>query len=153
MTFSGMSEENAARRRSCGEGTRGSAEGSSATGSGAGGGGSGARGGGSRARGGSTSRRALPAFSSASSSAVPRNRAASGPSRMLARLPPAMGEDLLGQLAIRMCRRAVRFVLEHRHALHGRLREADGLLDARGEDPIAEVLLEDLDGFLGMQGP
>src|SRR4051812_23373973 len=150
MTFSGMSEENAARRRSWGDGTRCSAGGSSATGSGGAGGGGG---GGSAARCCSAWWRSFSAFSSASSSAVPRNRAASGPSRMLARLPPAMGEDLLGQLAIRMCRRAVRFVLEHRHALHGRLREADGLLDARGEDPIAEVLLEDLDRFLRVQGP
>src|SRR5437773_6897870 len=149
MTFSGMSEENASRRRSWGDGTRCSAGGSSATGSGGAGGGGG---GGSGARCRSAWWRSFSAFSSASSSAVPRNSAASAPSRMLARLPPAMGEDLLGQLAVRIRRHAVRFVLEHRHALHGRLREANGLLDARGEHPVPDVPLDDLVGFLRVQG-
>ena len=47
----------------------------------------------------------------------------------------------------------VRVVLEDGHPLHGRLRETDGLLDARAEHPVAEVLLEDLDRLLGMQRP
>ena len=45
------------------------------------------------------------------------------------------------------CRRVV---FQHRHALHGRLREANRLADPRGEDAIAEVLLEDLDRLLGV---
>src|SRR3954468_10077945 len=160
MTFSGMSDENAARRRSCGEGTRGSsptisASTSSASASTSGGGASrharSARSLACRWAACWTWRSSRWAFSSASSSAVPRNSAARGPSRMLARLPPAMGEDLLVQLAVRVRRHAVRVVLEYRHPLHGRLRETNGLLDARGEHPVAEVLLENLDGFLGVK--
>ena len=83
-------------------------------------------------------------------SSVLRNRAASGPSRMLARLPLSIPENLLRQLAIGVGRRPVRIVLEHRHALHGCLREAHGLADPRGEHPVAEVLLQDLDRLLGV---
>src|SRR4051812_31402720 len=87
--------------------------------------------------------------SSMPSVSVLRNRAARGPSRMLARLPLPIREPLLRQTAIRVSRRTRRVVLEHGHALHGRFRETDGLLDARAEDAIPEVLLEDLDRLLG----
>src|SRR4029077_9778155 len=87
------------------------------------------------------------------SSSVLRNRAASGPSRMLARLPLAIAEDLLRERPIGMGSDAVRVVLEHRHALHGSLGEADRLLDPRREHAIPEVLLEDLDRLLGVQRP
>src|SRR3954453_6080206 len=171
MTFSGRSALNAARRRSCGLGTRGtsrSGSGSRSSATGRCGSGSGSRG---ASRSGSSrgarqaslararvscssrSRRSLSARSSASRSAVPRNRAASGPSRMLARLPPAILEDLLGELAVGPRRQPIGIVLEHRHALHGRLGEPHRLLDARGEHPVPEVLLEDLDGLLGVQRP
>src|SRR3954467_1325823 len=87
---------------------------------------------------------------SSSAFSVLLNRAASGPSRMLARLlGPAMGENLLREIAIGLGGDAVRVVLENGHPLHGGLREADGLADARGEDPVAEVLLHDLDRTLG----
>ena len=88
-TLSGMSDENALRRRSWGDGTcrltgasRG--EGSRSEGCGCGrrsGSGSGS------AAGLCVSADGAPSPSGASSSAVLRNRAASGPSRMLARLP------------------------------------------------------------------
>src|SRR4051794_36265764 len=91
---------------------------------------------------------------SPSPSSVLRNSAASGPSLMLARLlGPAMGENLLREIAIGLGGDAVRVVLENGHALHGRLRKTDGLADARGEDPVAEVLLENLDRLLGVDGP
>src|SRR3712207_2467731 len=86
-------------------------------------------------------------------SSVLRKSWANGPSRMLARLWPAIRENLLRQLAIGVSRDALRVVLEHRHALHRGLREADGLADARREHPVPEVLLEDLDRLLGMDGP
>src|SRR5882762_826345 len=132
MTFSGMSAEKAWRSRSCGDGMRGSSSWPAASAGGEDGG----------------------AFAAASSSSVLRNSAASGPSRMLAlsRLLLAISEDLLGELPIRVCGGALRVVLEHRHALHGRLGEADGLLDAGREDLVAEVLLEQLDRLLGMEG-
>src|SRR3954471_2737609 len=82
------------------------------------------------------------------SSSVLRKRAASGPSRMLARLPLAISEDLLSQLAVAVRSLAVWVVLEHGHSLHGGLSEADRLRYARGEHAIAEVLLEQLDRFL-----
>src|SRR3954463_795001 len=88
-----------------------------------------------------------------SSSSVLRNSCARGPSRMLARLWPAIRENLLRQLAIRVSRDALGVVLEHRHALHGSLRETDGLPDPRCEHAIAEVLLEDLDRLLGVDRP
>src|SRR5215210_1077999 len=131
--FSGRSEENAWRRRSCGVGTRGAAGCSRGSARDS----SGGAGGGGRS----------PSVS------VLRKRAASGPSRMLARLPLPIREHLLRQLAIRVGRRAVGVVLEHRHALYGSFCEADRLADARTEDAVAEVLLEDLDRLLGMQGP
>src|SRR3954470_17899595 len=82
------------------------------------------------------------------------NRAASGPSLMLARLlGPAMGENLLREVAIGLRRDAVRVVLEHGHPLHRGFRKTNRLADARGEDPVAEVLLENLDRLLGMDGP
>src|SRR5437016_1115042 len=125
-----MSAENAWRRRSCGDGIRASSSEDSAAG----------------VAGGGTA--------AGSPSSVLRNSAASGPSRMLAlsRLLLAISEDLLGELPVGVCRHAVRVVLEHRHALHGRLGEADGLLDAGREDLVAEVLLEQLDGLLGVEG-
>src|SRR4051795_7092129 len=82
------------------------------------------------------------------------NRAASGPSLMLARLlGPAMGENLLREVAIGLRRDAVRVVLEHGHPLHRGFRKTNRLADARGEDPVAEVLLENLDRLLGVDGP
>src|SRR4051794_25932459 len=148
MTFSGISEENAWRRRSWGDGIWGS----SAAGCWSDGWGtpvSRGCGGGVYSRGSS----GLPA-SSCSPSSVLRNSAASGPSLMLARLlGPAMGENLLREIAIGLGGDAVRVVLENGHALHGRLRKPDGLADARGEDPVAEVLLENLDRLLGVDGP
>src|ERR687894_1030913 len=127
--FSGTSEENAWRRRSCGVGTR--PRGDSGSGGSGGWAGASAAGGGSR-----------PSVS------VLRKSAASGPSRMLARLPLPIREHLLRQLAIRVGRRAVRVVLEHRHALHGSFRKPDGLPDPRAEQSIPEVLLQDLDRLL-----
>src|SRR5215213_6499078 len=122
MMFSGRSDEKALRNRSCGVGVRGSGRGSTGV-SGAGGSAGGA--------------------APACASSVFRKRAASGPSRMLARLPLAIREHLLRQLAIGVSRQTRRVVLEHRHALHGSFRESDRLPDARAEDTIAEVLLED----------
>src|SRR5256714_2561103 len=87
---------------------------------------------------------------SSSPSSVLRNSAASGPSRMLARLAPATLEHLLGKLPVGLGSEAVGLVAEHRHALHGSLGEADCLADPRGEHPVAEVLLENLDGLLGV---
>src|SRR5918998_3966229 len=131
--FSGRSEEKAWRRRSCGVGTRGAEAGSgrSATGAAGSAGAANAAGSGSR-----------PSVS------VWRNSAANGPSRMLARLPLPIREHLLRQLAIGVGRRAGGVVLEHRHALHGSLREPDRLSDARAEQLIPEVLLEQLDRLL-----
>src|SRR3954452_13891394 len=87
------------------------------------------------------------------SSSVRRNNAASGPSRMLARLLlPAIVEDLLRELAVGEGRLPVRVVLEYRHALHRRFRKTDRLPDAGCEHAVAEVLLEDLDGLLGVNG-
>src|SRR3954469_7925164 len=86
------------------------------------------------------------------SSSVLRKRAASGPSRMLARLPLAIAENLLSQLAVAVRSLAVWVVLEHGHSLHGGLCEAHRLRYARGEDPIAEVLLEQFDRLLRMNG-
>src|SRR5215213_11687905 len=134
--FSGSSEENAWRRRSCGVGTRGS------TGAGGAAGGSG----GADSSACSACRAATGAAGWASSSSpsvsVFRKRADSGPSRMLARLPLAIREHLLGQLAIRVSRRPCRVVLEHGHPLHRRFGKPDRLADARAEDPVPEVLLE-----------
>src|SRR5215208_1704627 len=118
MMFSGMSAENAWRRRSCGGGTGGGA---------------------------CCSARASASWAASfgrSSGSVRRNSAARGPSRMLARLPLAILEDLLRQLAVRVGRRAIRIVLKDRHALHGGFREPDGLPDAGGEHAVPEVLLE-----------
>src|SRR5215218_7553216 len=134
IMFSGRSDENAWRRRSCGVGVRGAGRSSNSACGGAAAGGS-----------------AGAACSWPSS--VLRKRAASGPSRMLARLPLAIREHLLRQLAIGVGRRSRRVVLEHRHALHGSFRETDGLPDASAEHAVAEVLLEDLQRLLGVQGP
>src|SRR5215216_5842742 len=146
MMFSDLSEENAWRRRSCGVGTRrpGASTGASAAGA-SGGAGSGAR-------------SATPGADASTGGCSPsvsvlRKSAASGPSRMLARLPLPIREHLLRQLAIGVGRRAVGVVLEHRHALDGSLREPNGLPDTSPEDPVAEVLLQDLDRLLGVQGP
>src|SRR3954453_23574887 len=130
ITSSGRSEENAWRKRSCGVGVRRSGAEASDGRSPAG------------VAGGST-----PSVS------VLRNSAARGPSRMLARLPLPIGEHLLRQLAIRVGRRAVRVVLEDRHPAHGSFREPHRLADPRTEHAVAEVLLEDLDRLLGVQGP
>src|SRR5215211_6273022 len=134
IMFSGRSDENAWRRRSCGVGVRGAGRSSNSACGGAAAGGS-----------------AGAACSWPSS--VLRKRAASGPSRMLARLPLAIREHLLRQLAIGVSRRPCRVVLEHGHPLHRRLGEPDRLADARAEDPVPEVLLEDLDRLLGVERP
>src|SRR4051794_6183669 len=94
-----------------------------------------------------------PPSAGTSSSSVFRKSAASGPSRMLARLPLLIREHLLRQLAIGIGRRAVGVVLEHGHPLHGSLREPDRLPDARAEQLVPEVLLEDLDRLLGVERP
>src|ERR671910_532403 len=111
--FSGRSEEKAWRSRSCGVGVRGPESGCP-----------------------------LACGASRPSVSVLRNSAASGPSRMLARLPLPIREHLLRQLAIGIGRRAGGVVLEHRHALDGSLREPNRLPDPRSEYPIAEVLLQ-----------
>src|SRR3954454_22525466 len=80
---------------------------------------------------------ASSASARAASSSVLRNSAASGPSRMLARLPDAMSENLLREVAIGLGGRAVRVVLQYRHALDRRLGEAHGLLDPGREEAIA----------------
>src|SRR5262245_11463520 len=91
--------------------------------------------------------------SGATDSSVERNRSARGPSRMLARfLLRAMGENLLGQLAVGASGLAVRVVLDDGAAADGRLGELDRLADPRLEDEVAEVLLEDLDRLLGVDG-
>src|SRR5918994_4808299 len=82
---------------------------------------------------------------------VARNSSASGPSRMLARFRAI--EHLLRELPVGRCGVAGRVVLQHRASLNGRLGIANGLLDPGLEDELAEVLLEDLDGFAGVQGP
>src|SRR4029453_11075556 len=97
----------------------------------------------SRAAGveGSGAGRSSPArvASSASSAArsVLRNRSASGPSLMLARLPLAIGENLLREIAIGLGSDPVRIVLQHGHALDGRLREPDRLLYPHPEHSAA----------------
>src|SRR3954468_2255562 len=91
-------------------------------------------------------------FSSRPSSSVLRKSAASGPSLMLARLPLSIPEDLLCELPVGVRGLAVRVVLEHGHALHRGLRETHRLCDARGEDLVAEVLLEELDRLLRVDG-
>src|SRR4051812_48119047 len=94
-----------------------------------------------------------PARGSSPSVSVLRNRLANGPSRMLARLPLPIREHLLRQPAIRVGRLPIGVVLQDGHPFHGCFRETDGLLDARPEHAIPEVLLEDLDRLLGMQRP
>src|SRR6185312_10012642 len=86
-------------------------------------------------------------------SSVFLKRSAKGPSRMLARLPVAMGQHLLREVAIRLRGLPGRIVLEHGHPLHGSLCETHGLADARCEHTIAEVLLQDLDRLLRVQRP
>src|SRR3954452_3992175 len=76
------------------------------------------------------------------SSSVFLKSAASGPSLMLARLPDAMSENLLREIAIGLGGRAVRVVLQDGHPLDVCLRKPHRLLDPRREQPIAEVLLE-----------
>src|SRR6202020_3396031 len=76
----------------------------------------------------------------ADSSAVLRNSAESGPSRMLARLAFVIREDLLRELPVRVRGHPVGIVFENRHALDGGLREAHRLANTRCEDLVAEVL-------------
>src|SRR5207302_6191721 len=157
MTSCGISEENAWRRRSRGVGTRAGASCSSAAGGML-------RPGCGRARPAAEEARSVAAVSPCAESepcsfgasspgrsspaSVLRNSAASGPSRMLARLAFATVEHLLRQLPVGLSRDAVGLVLEHGHPLHRRLGKADRLADPRGEHPIAEVFLEDLDRLL-----
>src|ERR687898_772539 len=93
------------------------------------------------------------ASSATIASSVERNRSARGPSRMLARLLRAMGEDLLGEIAVGTGCGALRVVLEDRGATDGSLGELDRLADPRLEHQLAEVLLEDLHRLLGVDGP
>src|ERR1700683_5136442 len=154
IRLSGMSDEKALRRRSCGLRTRASY----ACGSSGGVSGDALRAGWGSAlswRGSALSRLAgAPATPACSSSAmsVLRNRAARGPSRMLARLALAIGQNLLRKLPVGLGGHAVGLVLEHRHALDGGLGEANGLADARRKHAIAKVFLEDLDRLLGVNG-
>src|SRR5438105_4101643 len=76
---------------------------------------------------------------------------ASGPSRMLARLRAI--EHLPGKIAVELGRLSAWVVGQDRLSLHGRLRVTDGLADQRVVDELAEVLLQDLDGFLRVQQP
>src|SRR5215210_5453982 len=95
---------------------------------------------------------ALPSFSAwRCAASVARNSSASGPSRMLARFRAI--EHLLRELPVRRCGVPRRVVLEHRAAFDRRLGVTNGLLDARLEDELAEVLLQDLDRLAGVQGP
>src|SRR5688500_3826595 len=116
-----MSEEKAWRRRSCGEGTRGSSTGGMASD----GCGTSRRGGSGAApgagAGGSGATASALGSSAGASSSVLRKRAASGPSRIDARLlgPLAICENLLREIAIGLRRDAVRVVLENGHPLHG----------------------------------
>src|SRR5579884_262316 len=82
------------------------------------------------------------------SSAVLRNRAASGPSRMLARLPVGIREDLLRKLPVGVGCEPVRILLQDRHPFHGRLGKTHRFADSRSEDPVAKVLLQQLDRLL-----
>src|SRR4051812_25589797 len=76
---------------------------------------------------------------------VALNSSARGPSRMLARFLAI--EHLLCEVAVHVRGLAGRLVTEHRQALDGRLREADGLANARVVDELAEVLAQDLVGL------
>src|SRR3954447_14600779 len=91
--------------------------------------------------------------SGATDSSVERKRSARGPSRMLARFLRAMGENLLGKLTVGARGLAVRVVLEDGGPADRRLGELDRLADAGLEDELAEVLLQDLDRLLGVDGP
>src|SRR6187549_13169 len=91
--------------------------------------------------------------SAGASSAVERNRSERGPSRMLARLRRLIRQNLLGQVSVVVRGAAARIVLEDAGAFHGRLGELDRLFDPRLEDEVAEVLFEDLDRLLGVDGP
>src|SRR4051794_19005083 len=165
ITSSGTSDEKAARRRSWGVGERRSAVTGGCDARGASGRcppnapavlGAGVCGAGVCGAGSADSRSGCSPGTCSSprpSVSVLRNSCARGPSRMLARLWPAIRENLLRQLAIGVSGDALGVVLEHRHALHRGLRETDGLPDARREDAIAEVLLEDLDRLLGVDRP
>src|SRR6202034_1212260 len=98
----GSSELNASRRRSCALGIR-TDPGSPA-----------------RSAAGSSSSAAVWGGSSPSTSVL-RNRAASGPSRMLARLLGGAIEDLLGEIAVGLGGAPARGVAKHRHPLDGSL--------------------------------
>ena len=113
---------------------------------------------------------AAPAARTSGVAAAPRGAAARPaprgvrPRRSGGRAPPAgppacsrayrlpCGENLLREIAIGLGGHPVRIVLQHRHALDGRLREPDRLPDPRREHAIAEVLLQDLDRLLGVDG-
>src|SRR3984957_11096324 len=151
IRLSGISEEKAWRRRSCGVGTCAGCDGASAVAPSAGCGSwrsrerSSPRGGWARCSAGGAfwlfgwAGGVVPSAGSAAGSSMPsvlRNRAASGPSRILARLAFAMVENLLRELPVGLGRNAVGLVLEHRHPLHRRLCKADGLADARGEHAV-----------------
>src|ERR687892_2323837 len=82
---------------------------------------------------------------------VARKSSARGPSRMLARRRAI--EHLLCELAVRLGGGTARVVLQHRSALHGRLRVAHSLANARIEDQVPEVLLQHLDRLTAVQGP
>ena len=139
IMFSGRSEENAWRRRSCGVGTRGAAA--------------------SRRR--LAARRGLRRLRRSPGAAAPGGSSPRSPSCGRARpvVPRACSPacrypfESTSFASWRYASAAVPFgfVLEHRHALDGSLREADGLPDPRAEHAVAEVLLEDLDRLLGVR--
>src|SRR5262249_17441833 len=91
--------------------------------------------------------------SGSTDSSVERKRSARGPSRMLARLLRAMGEDLLGEVAVGARGLRLGVVLDDRGAADRRLGVLDRLTDPGLEDELAEVLLEDLHCLLGVDGP
>src|SRR4051812_11012504 len=125
---------------------RGSGTGSgvgSGTGSGAGSGtGSGA--GGSRAGSSTATSTGAEPFvfavtftsSGATDSSVERKRSARGPSRMLARFLRAMGQDLLGELAVSVRGLGLCVVLDDGAAADRRLGELDRLADPGLEDEL-----------------
>src|SRR5436853_531216 len=60
---------------------------------------------------------------------------------------------LAGEFSVGICRLPIWVVLEHGHSLDRRLGEAHGLRDPRGEDAVAEVLLQELDRLLRVNRP
>src|SRR5438094_4829014 len=98
---------------------------------------------------GSSAGGASPCSAWRCAASVALKSSASGPSRMLARFRAI--EHLLREVAIQLGGIAARVVAQHRLSLHWGLRVANRLADLRLVHQVAEVLLEDVDRFLGMQ--